>query len=65
MANMTVSEYLEKKEKWKNTHFRIKMGKGFYIVKGKEIPMKEYEANNPAPELSKSNDNNPDKTYIR
>ena len=61
----SVIEYVEQMTIYKNTPFRIKMGKGFYIVKGKEIPMKEYEANNPAPELSKSNDNNPDKTYIR
>lgn len=59
-----IAIYIEQKELYKNTPFRIRNGVGYYLQGEKEIPAKEWEKTNPPPEYITSNENNPDKTYI-
>ena len=59
-----IATYIKNKETYKNIPFRIKNGIGYYLINGIEIPQKEWEASNPAPEYTKFNPDNPDKTHI-
>lgn len=59
---MNVAEYVRNKNVRTYTPFIIKNGKGFYLVDGKEIPQKEFEAQFPLPLVLKKVEGNPDKT---
>ncbi len=60
-----IAIYIEEKENYKNAPFRIRDGKGYYLVGENEIEKQEWENANPVPEFVTSNDENPNGKHIK
>jgi hypothetical protein len=60
-----IADYINRVEKYRTAPFRIRDGVGMYLVKGREVPIKEWENANKVPIYIKRNNKkgeNPDRT---
>lgn len=64
MIFRSIKDYLKAKEAYLNTPGKIINGRGFYVVKGRLVPDKEYFKHNSRPVYEPPPKENPDKTKL-